>query len=138
MNLKLISAPILSLLAVSTVVTAQDPGSTPAPRQTPPPVVRTGTPTPTPLVVRVPTPVPNVKLSETLGRNLENLSKTEEISRELREQAYAKMLEGQRYLWGMSRQRGQNNSGGVKLAKQAFQKAAELNPMLAEAYTALA
>ncbi len=138
MNLKLLSVLILPILAGTSAVSAQDPGSTPTPRQTPPPSVRTATPTPTPLVVRVPTPVPNVKLSETLGRNLENLSKTEEVSRELREQAYAKLLEGQRYLWGMTRQRGQNNSSGVRLAKQAFQKAAELNPTLAEAYTALA
>ena len=138
MNLKLISAPILTILAISSAVSAQDPGATPAPRQTPAPLVRAATPTPTPLVVRVPTPQPNVKISESLARNLENQTKNGEVSRENRELAYAKLLEGQRYLWSMSRQRGQNNSGNMRLAKQSFQKAAELNPLLAEAYTALA
>jgi tetratricopeptide (TPR) repeat protein len=139
MNLKLISAPILTVLAVSTAAFAQDPGAEPTPRQTPPPVVKTGTPTPTPPTVRLatPTPAPTVKLSETLARNLENLSKNGEITRELREQAYSKLLEGQRYLWAM-RQRSQTGSSGVRLARQAFQKAVELNPTLAEGYTALA
>ena len=139
MNLKFLSAPVLTILAVSSAVSAQDPGSAPTPRQTPAPTVKITTPTPTPAPqVRVVTPTPTVKLSETLSRNLDNLSKTEQISRERREQAYAKLLEGQRYLWGMSRQRGQTGSGGVRLARQAFQTAAELNPLLAEAYTALA
>jgi predicted Zn-dependent protease len=56
-------------------------------------------------------------------------------SRERREQAYAKLLEGQRYL---------NNIGpnptepAVQRAQQAFQQAATLDPTLAEAHTALA
>ncbi len=125
MNLKFLSAPILTILAASSAISAQDAGTPPTPRPTPPPV-------------RVATPVPTPKLSETLAKNLENLSKTEEISRERREQAYAKLLEGQRYIWGMSRQRGQSNSSTIRLAKQALQKAVELNPNLAEGYTALA
>lgn len=137
MHLKLLSAPILTILAVSIGVTAQDPGSAPTPRETSTPVVITATPKPT-VRLATPTPTPTAKLSETLARNLENQSKNGEISREFREQAYAKLLEGQRYLWGMSRQRGQTSSSGVRLAKQAFQKAVELNPVLAEGYTALA
>ncbi|HEY0459085.1 MAG TPA: tetratricopeptide repeat protein [Pyrinomonadaceae bacterium] len=121
MNFKNISAPILTILIASTGALAQ--AGTATPRPTPPPVVVT---TPTP------------KLSETLIKNIENSSKIDEISRERREQAYAKLLEGQRYFWNMSRQRGQGATNSVRLAKQALQKAVELNPNLAEGYTALA
>lgn len=121
MNLKFLAAPFLIILVVSSTVTAQDGGIGP---------VRSPQ--------RTPTPAPTPKLSETLAKSIENLSKTDEISRERREQAYAKLLEGQRYVWNMSRQRGQTNSSTVRLAKQAFQNAVELNPYLAEAYTALA
>ncbi len=125
MNLKFLSAPILAVLAASSPLFAQNEGAPATPRPTPPPT-------------RVVTPTPTPKLSESLSKNLENISKTEEISRERREQAYAKLLEGQRYIWAMSRQRGQSNSSTVRLAKQALQKAVELNPNLAEGYTALA
>jgi tetratricopeptide (TPR) repeat protein len=126
MNLRVLTAPILTVLAASSAIFAQNEGTPATPRPTPPAPIRTATPAPTP------------KLSESLSRNFENLSKTEEISRERREQAYAKLLEGQRYIWGMSRQRGQSNSSTIRLAKQALQKAVELNPNLAEGYTALA
>ena len=66
-------------------------------------------------------------------------SQTPEVSREKREQAYAKLLEAQRFFWTMKRTRSQTvlvNS--LKSAKQALQKAIELNPNLAEAYTTLA
>ncbi len=114
----------LIILGVSSIIIAQTDSTTPRP--TPPPMVRTATPTPSP------------KLSETLSKNLENVSKTEEISRERREQAYVKLLEGQRYIWNMSRQRGQGTSSSIRTAKQALQKAVELNPNMAEGYTALA
>lgn len=88
-----------------------------------------------------PTPAPTVKtvpLSETLAQNLENAKQTE-VSRERREQAYAKLLEGQRYFWNSSGARSQNRTAGAaRLARQAFQKAVELDPTLAEGYTALA
>lgn len=62
-----------------------------------------------------------------------------EIQRERREQAYAKLLEGQRFLWNMSRQRSQAElANGARAAKDSLQKAVELDPNLAEAYTALA
>ena len=69
---------------------------------------------------------------------------TSEISREQRAQAYAKLLEGQRYFqryFGIiSRTPLQPAEAASysKLAKQAFQKAVELDPNLAEGYTALA
>lgn len=102
--------------AVSPAVFAQV-----SPNNAPPPAVRSTT-----------------KLSDILAQNLEK-SKQTEISRERREQSYAKLLEAQRYLWLASPARGQNrNPSGAVLAKQALQKAVELNPNLAEGYTALA
>jgi tetratricopeptide (TPR) repeat protein len=123
MSLKILSAPILTILAVSSGVFAQ---------------TETGVPKSTTPTLRVATPTPTPKLSEALAKNLENPSKPPEVSRERREQAYAKLLEGQRYVWSMSRQRGQGTANIGRLAKQAFQKAVELNPNLAEGYTALA
>jgi tetratricopeptide (TPR) repeat protein len=64
---------------------------------------------------------------------------TSEVSRERRSAAYAKLLEGQRYIWIITRTRPQAATASyLKLAKQALQKSAELDPTLAEAYTALA
>ena len=54
--------------------------------------------------------------------------------RERRAQAYAKLLEGQRYLLNARR----NDTDSIKLAQQAFQQAALLDPTIAEAHTALA
>ena len=64
-------------------------------------------------------------------------SSTQPVSREQRALSYAKLLEGQRYLSAA------RNSGGItrdslRAAQQAFQQAAEINPALAEAHTALA
>jgi len=73
-------------------------------------------------------------VSTDLGANVSS-----QITRERREQAYAKLLEGQRYYWQMIRQRSRLNfTNYAKLAKQAFQRAIELDPTLSEAYTALA
>ncbi len=78
------------------------------------------------------------KISETSAKN-QAQQQTSEISRERRAQAYAKLLEGQRYIWIMGRLRSQaTTASNSKLAKQALQKAVELDPTLAEAYTALA
>lgn len=61
------------------------------------------------------------------------------VSREMREQAFVAMLEGQRYAWANLRTRSQaamaNNS---RLARAAYQRAVDLDPTLAEAYTAMA
>jgi len=81
---------------------------------------------------------PTPKLSSVLTQNLES-SKQTGISRERREQAFAKLLEGQRYIWSSSRMRSQTGvSNSARLAKQALQKAVELDPTLSEGYTALA
>jgi len=83
----------------------------------------------------VASPTPN--LSNVLSQNIDPNS----IPRERRAQAYVKLLEAQRYLWGMSNSRVRSEAGiatGTKLARQALQKAVELDPTLSEAYTALA
>jgi tetratricopeptide (TPR) repeat protein len=79
------------------------------------------------------------KVSKTTAGN-EAQQQTSEVSRERRAQAYAKLLEGQRYIWTITQTRLQPEAiaSYSKLAKQALQKAVELNPTLAEAYTALA
>lgn len=60
-------------------------------------------------------------------------------SRQKREQAYAKLLAGQRFLLDLRRgEGGADAAPTVRLAKQAFQDAVQLDPTLAEAYTALA
>lgn len=120
MNFKNLSAPLLIILTVSVTIVAQTDGS-PEPRKTPPPVKI----------------APSEKLSDVLTKNFEQ-TKNSEIPRERREESYAKMLEGQRFFWNLSRQRGQGSASGLRQARLAFQKAVELNPNLAEGYTALA
>ncbi|MDM7921121.1 MAG: tetratricopeptide repeat protein [Pyrinomonadaceae bacterium] len=90
-------------------------------------VTGTGTPVRTP-----------ERVSETLAAKLEAFgSKT--ASRENREAAFAKLLEGQRYSWAASRTRSSSRAGAaIRVARQAFQAAVELDPKLAEGYTALA
>ncbi|HEX8735938.1 MAG TPA: tetratricopeptide repeat protein [Pyrinomonadaceae bacterium] len=84
-----------------------------------------------------PTAEPTPRLSTALAQNLEQM-KSGQVPRERREEAYAKLLEGQRHLWQMSRQRTQAAMmAGAKLAKDSLQKAVELDPTLAEGYTAL-
>ena len=94
---------------------------------------RPAPPPPPPMPAASQTP----KISDTLAQNLSK--QTADVSRENREQAYAKLLEGQRYIWGLSRTRSQVNvRNSVAMAKISFQKAIELNPKFAEAYTGLA
>jgi tetratricopeptide (TPR) repeat protein len=84
-------------------------------------------------------PPPKPTIKEPSTSNLEYLQQNTEIPRERREQAYAKLLEGQRYIWGLSNARSQAGiATGTKLAKESIQKAVELDPTLAEGYTALA
>lgn len=89
---------------------------------------------------RTPPPVPiPPKLSDELAKNLENLPKDFVTTREDREKSYAKLLEGQRYIWSLRRVRSRlSQQTGARLAKEALRKAIELDPNLAEAYTALA
>ncbi|GIU81648.1 MAG: tetratricopeptide repeat protein [Acidobacteria bacterium] len=63
----------------------------------------------------------------------------EDATRQRKVQAYAKLLEGQRYFWQIGRSRFRSNAIALaRQAKQAFLKAVELDPTLAEGYTALA
>ena len=72
---------------------------------------------------------------ETIAKNLEKIKQNSVISREDREAAYVGLMEGQRfYLQAINAQ----SPGGLFAAKEAFRKAVELNPNLAEGYTALA
>lgn len=94
---------------------------------------------PPPPARMTPEPTPLPRISETLAKNLASLAPNQEISRDKREQAYVKLLEGQRYNWSAGRLRSQAGIATTsRLAKQAFQKAVELDPTLAEGYTALA
>lgn len=66
---------------------------------------------------------------------------TSDTARERRAQAYAKLLEAQRYIWLIDSRRVRTEAAmtsNLKLAKQALQQSVELDPNLAEAYTALA
>lgn len=60
-----------------------------------------------------------------------------ETERERRARAYTKLLEGQRHL-SDGRRGGAGSAEALRLARQAFQEAATLDPTLAEAHTALA
>lgn len=126
-KLILISGPILVLLSLSTVLIAQADDDELAPPPRPPaalPMVDSG----------------QDRLSELLAKRLEELPDDFEISRVQREEAYAKLLEGQRYLWSMRRMRSTNPGVrvGARMAKSALRKAVEIDPKLAEGYTALA
>ena len=87
----------------------------------------------------LPTPLPTPRVSDQLSKLLDAMRPERPTPREQKEKAYAKMLEGQRYIWSGDRLRSmtarQNN---VRLAKQAFQESVQLDPTLSEGYTALA
>ncbi len=89
---------------------------------------------------RTPPPVINSAPARPSGAFAKNQEQqNSEVSRERREQAYAKLLEGQRYIWNISHPRSPTaEAGEAGLAKQAFRKAVELDPNLSEGYTALA
>ncbi len=77
------------------------------------------------------------KLSEILSKNIQQ---NPDVSRERREQAYAKLLEGQRYIWSLRKPKSTQAAvtAATLLARQSLQKSVELDPTLAEGYTALA
>ena len=89
-----------------------------------------------------PAPMPPAavqKISEVVLRNLEQMPPNAEISRERREEAYFKLLEGQKYIWMFFHTRSQAaKAQNARLASQSLKKAIELNPNLSEGYTALA
>ena len=84
-------------------------------------------------------PKPTPKTSETIAKNLGQITVKTPVSRERREQAYAKLLEGQRHVWNLRKFRTETAmASGAQLARESLLKAAELDPMIAETYTALA
>lgn len=89
-----------------------------------------------------PTPQSPPKLSQLLAANLDKHDSAADVPRAEREQAYVKLLEGQRFYWAIGNtRRGRTPAvlqSNIRQARQAFQSAIELNPKLAEAYTALA
>lgn len=83
-------------------------------------------------------PPPASGITSGQSQNVAKSSQPNQTSREKREQAYAKMLEGQRYVWNLRNARSRANvTLGTRLAKESFQMAVELDPTLAEGYTAL-
>lgn len=86
----------------------------------------------------LPAPTPTPDATTTSGNASVNPKQTA-VSRENRELAYVKFLEGQRLMWLMSRRRQPSEAANrARLAKEAFRAAVALDPSLAEAYTALA
>lgn len=84
-------------------------------------------------------PKPTTKISETLAKNIAQITDKTPVSRERREQAYAKLLEGQRHVWNLRKLRTESAmASGAQRARESFRQAAELDPMIAETYTALA
>ncbi len=82
-----------------------------------------------------PKPFDTRKPAETVA----NQPNQTEISRRKRQQAYTKLLEGQRLLWAMRRGRQSSpTTNDAQLARESFQTAVNFDPTLAEAYTALA
>ncbi len=87
------------------------------------------------------TPSPTPKISEIVSKNLARTVDRNAIPREQRAEAYAKLLEGQRFIWNANPQRARFQNimkSTADQARQALLKAIELDPTLAEAYTALA
>lgn len=94
---------------------------------------------PPPVLPVIPKASPTPKLSEILAINLATAPAGQELPRERREQAYNRLMEGQRYILQANRLRSTAGiSNALRLARQALQKAVELNPGMAEGYTALA
>ncbi|HTK37585.1 MAG TPA: tetratricopeptide repeat protein, partial [Pyrinomonadaceae bacterium] len=87
---------------------------------------------------QTPTATPTAKISDKLATIADATGQNSDIPREKREQAYAKLLEGQRYLLQSNPTRGSYSSANARSAKAAFQRSVELDPTLAEGYTALA
>ncbi len=92
--------------------------------------------------VPAPLPTPKPVATPLVSTVLENaLAKLGDgaVTREQREKAYAKLLEGQRFLETAKRALTQNEyQVNVRLSKASFQSAVELDPSLSEAYTAIA
>ncbi len=78
-------------------------------------------------------------ISTAKAQNSSRINDKTPVSRQSREQAYAKLLEGQRHIWSLRNAHSDAAlASGATLARQSLQRAVELDPTLAEAYTALA
>ncbi|HSI88128.1 MAG TPA: tetratricopeptide repeat protein [Pyrinomonadaceae bacterium] len=78
-------------------------------------------------------------MSHELGRRLDAFEKGQTVSRQEREAALAKLMEGQRHVWSMRRTRSNSRiAAAIQAGRNAFKQAVELDPTLAEGYTALA
>ncbi len=87
--------------------------------------------------VALPSPTP--QLSLVLAQRAASYNKATSVTIEARSASLAKLLEGQRHAWAASRTRsGTRASNSIRLAREAFRQALEIDPGLAEAYTALA
>ena len=87
----------------------------------------------------VPAPSQTPPISEQLTKILDTIAPSKMAAREQREMAYAKLLEGQRYIWGSERLRSRaGRQHNAQLAREAFKRSVELDPTLSEGYTALA
>jgi tetratricopeptide (TPR) repeat protein len=90
-------------------------------------------PPPPPRAAVSPTPLISTILETALSRVGDG------VTREQREKAYAKLLEGQRFLETAKRSQTKSEYDvNIRLAKQSFQNAVESDPTLSEAYTAIA
>lgn len=89
-----------------------------------------------------PSPETTIKLSKLLAANLTAAETGAPIAQQNAASAYAKLLEGERFLWKAKNTRGRRNVAvqqqNIRDARLAFQDAVAANPRLAEAYTALA
>lgn len=86
-----------------------------------------------------PPPQATPQISETLAKSISRINDKTPVSRQQREQSYAKLLEGQHYIWNLRNARSDAAlASGALLARQSLQRALEFDPTLAEAYTALA
>lgn len=88
------------------------------------------------------TPKPTPSLSEVFAYNVPEPSiPIPAITSDKRQQAYAKLLEGQRHFWTITTRRLRTQAAlamHAAAARQALVKALEINPSLTEAYTTLA
>jgi tetratricopeptide (TPR) repeat protein len=106
---------------------AQNEPASPTPAPTPVPMSRPPRP------IGTPAPMMSTALEAAFARAKEN------VTREQREKAYAKLLEGQRFFEAAKRSGSEPEyQANVRLSRQSFQNAIELDPTLAEAYSAIA
>jgi tetratricopeptide (TPR) repeat protein len=92
-----------------------------------------------PAAAQVPAGTPAGPSIKAYTENFNKLRDGVPVSRERREKAYAKLMEGQRFIWRGNPMRAPiTSAANMRSAKSAFQSAVELDPALAEGYTALA